>query len=326
MVWRWGTTGRAAVSPPPAAPRAASPPTFGADVAFTLDMPASAVAGGEREMVVLADNRFNSTTAPMHTGGDFWHFGGLMRSVELHTLPASPGVWRAYVLPECTGGRCEAVNITVVLTSKASGTIKVAVAFDGATDATQLALDFKDGVATAAAVPVPDPKLWDFGQPHLHTVTVTANGAGVVERFGLRAFGVDPTTARWTLNGRVHKLHGWNHHTQWPGQPAGTSPSGKDERTFVTATMTDADMDADIALLLAGGTNYVRGAHYPQDPRWLDRLDEVRFRRLYRLRVLIDAGWDRDVVRDARPGGQLQRRAGLGLLHEVPEAAVGRDA
>eukprot|EP00463_Aulacantha_scolymantha_P004788 TRINITY_DN5948_c0_g1_i1.p1 TRINITY_DN5948_c0_g1~~TRINITY_DN5948_c0_g1_i1.p1 ORF type:complete len:230 (-),score=27.72 TRINITY_DN5948_c0_g1_i1:73-762(-) len=34
-------------------------------------------------------------------------------------------------------------------------------------------------------------------------------------------------------------------------------------------------MDADIALLKRGGTTYVRGAHYPQDPRWLDRLDEA---------------------------------------------------
>ena len=45
-----------------------------------------------------ADNRFNHTTAPMHTGGDFWHYGGLTRSVELHTLSEKDAVlWRAYV-------------------------------------------------------------------------------------------------------------------------------------------------------------------------------------------------------------------------------------
>ena len=57
-------------------------------MAFALDVPAAASASAKRELFVLADNRFNRTTAPMHTGGDFWHFGGLMRSVELHTLPA----------------------------------------------------------------------------------------------------------------------------------------------------------------------------------------------------------------------------------------------
>jgi beta-glucuronidase len=34
-------------------------------------------------------------------------------------------------------------------------------------------------------------------------------------------------------------------------------------------------MDDDIALLKQAGTNFVRGSHYPQDPRWLDRLDEA---------------------------------------------------
>lgn len=33
---------------------------------------------GQRELFVLADNRFNRTTAPLHTGGDFWHYGGLV--------------------------------------------------------------------------------------------------------------------------------------------------------------------------------------------------------------------------------------------------------
>jgi hypothetical protein len=30
-------------------------------------------------------------------GGDFWHYGGLMRSVELHTMAEKPVLWRAYV-------------------------------------------------------------------------------------------------------------------------------------------------------------------------------------------------------------------------------------
>jgi hypothetical protein len=34
-------------------------------------------------------------------------------------------------------------------------------------------------------------------------------------------------------------------------------------------------MDADIALLKKGNANYVRGAHYPHDPRMIDRFDEA---------------------------------------------------
>eukprot|EP01050_Picozoa_sp_SAG11_P010027 SAG11_NODE_985_length_6288_cov_53.468972_4_plen_120_part_00 len=78
---------------------------------------------GENELFVLADNRFNQTTAPMHTGGDFWHYGGLTRSVELHIMASSskPALWRAYVLPTGSGpsnpvAKPDAVDITLVLT------------------------------------------------------------------------------------------------------------------------------------------------------------------------------------------------------------------
>ena len=46
-------------------------------------------------------------------------------------------------------------------------------------------------------------------------------------------------------------MHGWNHHTQWPD--TGGAP-------------TDAQLDADLALLKDASANFVRGAHYPQVP------------------------------------------------------------
>lgn len=232
----------------------------GGYVAFTVDMP----AGGDspRELFVLADNRFNETTAPMHTGGDFWHYGGIMRSVELHTLPVDdtvPWPWRAYVLPT-TGAAHESVDITVVLTDKSySGPVEVSLAFDDSSPV-KYEVQATDGSARLDAISVPNPKIWSTHDPQLHSLAVTVNAATVVERFGLREFGVEASSARLTVNGEVLKLVGWNHHTQWPETAA--SPS-------------DEQMDADIALLKQGGTNYVRGAHYPQDPRWLDRLDEA---------------------------------------------------
>lgn len=64
---------------------------------FMLDVPAANYE--ERELVVIADNRFSRSTAPMHTGGDFWHYGGLLRSVVLHELNTNlrPVVWRAEI-------------------------------------------------------------------------------------------------------------------------------------------------------------------------------------------------------------------------------------
>ena len=246
----------------------------GGYVAFHRDVPAPAKHNDEpRELFVLADNRFNATTAPLHTGGDFWHFGGLMRSVELHAMPApaaTPWVWRAYVLPT-TNAPYSAVDISVVLTNSSwpwsnfPHAVTFTLAFDGGAPSNHTA-SVSAGVASLLDVQVPDARVWSTTAPNLHSVAVGLEGGAVIERFGLRSFGVDQ--ARLTVNEKVLKLVGYNHHTQWPGQ-------GPTARTFVTASPTDAQMDEDIALLKMGGTNYVRGAHYPQDPRWLDRLDEA---------------------------------------------------
>ena len=247
----------------------------GGYVAFFVDVPAKTLkAGGSNELFVLADNRFNHTTAPLHTGGDFWHYGGLTRSVELHTLQSEgPVLWRAYVLPTGTDftlpspvSHPDSVDITLVLSSAGDahatdkdGPVEFTVAFDGG-KATSMKGTAKDGQVSLKKVPVPNPTLWSPDSPNLHNVTVTYRGGSVTERFGLRSLGVDKESARVTINGKVTKLVGWNHHTQWP---------------VTAASPTDEQMDADIALLKKGNANYVRGAHYPHDPRMIDRFDEA---------------------------------------------------
>ena len=40
-----------------------------------------------REIFVVVDNRWSNITAPTHTGGDFYEYGGITRNVLVHTLP-----------------------------------------------------------------------------------------------------------------------------------------------------------------------------------------------------------------------------------------------
>eukprot|EP01062_Namystynia_karyoxenos_P020950 TRINITY_DN17948_c0_g3_i1.p1 TRINITY_DN17948_c0_g3~~TRINITY_DN17948_c0_g3_i1.p1 ORF type:complete len:621 (+),score=193.70 TRINITY_DN17948_c0_g3_i1:76-1938(+) len=235
----------------------------GGYVVFHLDVPA-VDSDTDRELVVLADNRINTTTAPTHTGGDFWMYGGLMRSVLLHRMPASsagPWPWRAYFLPVESGYQRGVVNLTVALSDPSfAGDWEGSVTFDKGT-AQPLRGTAQNGTVQFPGVVVPSPRLWSLADPQLHTATVVGkDGAGLTERFGLRWWGVDKASSRITLNGKVTKLHGWNHHQQWP--EVGASP-------------TEEMMDADLAMMVKAGTNYIRGAHYPQDPRWTDRLDEL---------------------------------------------------
>ena len=245
----------------------------GGYVAFWLDVSHEALAASEgktNELFVLADNRFNSTTAPMHTGGDFWHYGGIMRSVELHTMGDGPVLWRAYVTPsgadasqQTTSQDGSNVDITLMLSDDTldNTTVNVSLSFDeGAVPVpnTNNVLVSPGGKVLLQNVQVPNATLWSPSSPHLHTLTASYAGGVVVERFGLRTFGVD--NGRVTINGEKIKLVGWNHHTQFP---------------ITAASPTDEQLDADVALLKRGNANYVRGAHYPHDPRMLDRLDEA---------------------------------------------------
>ena len=242
------------------------------------------------EVFVLVDNRFNETTAPLHTGGDFWQYGGILRSVEWHTLPPSSPKkkelwpWRLYVFPQPD---LVSVSLELHLTdANFEGVIDSDIAwwFDGTNDLTIEQQPKEEGENNTAAVPtsttipggrlstaspgvvllgivtVPNPRVWSTTDPQLHTIAVWMNGAIVQERFGLRHW--DIQDGRIRLNYQTIKLVGWNHHTQWPD--TGASPS-------------DAQLDEDLALLRHGNANFVRGAHYPQDPRWLDRLDEGGF-------------------------------------------------
>lgn len=170
----------------------------GGYVAFSLDVPASVLSSSAaNELFVLADNRFNHTTAPMHTGGDFWHYGGLIRSVELHAMQsAGQNLWRAYVMPSGTDATVpttkmpDSVDITLALADKTyNGPISYTLAFDGGAPSAAASGTAANGELKVLGVKVPSPTLWAPGSPNLHTVEVTVNGGSVVERFGLRAFG-----------------------------------------------------------------------------------------------------------------------------------------
>jgi beta-glucuronidase len=237
------------------------------------------------ELFVLADNRWNATTAPMHTGGDFWHYGGILRSVEWHVFPNHDSAqdsqvlwpWRLYVFPQ-RDMQSVRLSMQLVQMDHEGAVHNVRVAFDSDDDGSihkdnSLLLSGHTntadyGLVDLGVVQVPSPRVWTTHDPQLHTISLKLNDAIVTERFGLRYFDTaevplaDGTAvSRIRLNGSVLKLVGWNHHTQWP--ITGASP-------------TDDQLDADMTLLKEKGhVNFVRGAHYPQDPRWLDRLDEA---------------------------------------------------
>jgi beta-glucuronidase len=108
----------------------------GGYVPFWLTVKASAAA--TRELLVLADNRFNATTAPLHIGegSDFVFHGGILRSVIVHEVPTSASTWIRRVEVRTTDLVSRTVTLRVLLGGVPVRSVDLAVAFDDKTNAT----------------------------------------------------------------------------------------------------------------------------------------------------------------------------------------------
>lgn len=115
-----------------------------------------------------------------------------------------------------------------------------------------------------ADVRVDRPKLWSPDSPYLYSVrtVLLENGKEideVTEPLGLRWFKFDPSEG-FFLNGKPLKLRGTNRH--------------QDYRGFGNAVPDDLQV-RDLEIIKQTGFNFVRLAHYPQDPSVLAAADRL---------------------------------------------------
>eukprot|EP00049_Salpingoeca_infusionum_P004894 m.85133 g.85133 ORF g.85133 m.85133 type:complete len:621 (+) comp12776_c0_seq3:137-1999(+) len=213
----------------------------------------------QHTLTVLVDNRFNATTAPTHTGGDFYMYSGITRDVVLHQLPMANTSCYIQRVETFTVSLAGLVNVNLVTNNCADGPTQVQYAIDGGVSK-DLTVTLSNGTGRFNVM-VPNPQLWSLDAPSLHTLQVTTlvNSDSILVRFGLRVLGVD-TRGRLTINNAAPKLKGYNRHTMWPD---------------TGSALTLSQVKQDVMLLQELGVNYVRGAHYPQDQRFLDLCDEV---------------------------------------------------
>lgn len=222
---------------------------------FTVEVPASEKT--ERELVVLADNRYDFDRVPMHEEYfDFYQYGGIIRPVALRVLPAD-GVYIDHVQTLVGAGYREGKFSVKVWLKGAGERVQLTTRIDGAAEEAHTA-SVKDGVATLDLVTA-DKRPWSPQSPVLHTLSVTlANGDALTVRFGLRH--VEARSGAVWLNGEKVILKGYNRHEWHPSGGPATSP---------------LQMFTDLKLMKDLGCNFVRGSHYPQDQRFLDLCDEL---------------------------------------------------
>jgi beta-glucuronidase len=221
---------------------------------FTRFWAETEAEAGEAEIVVLVDNRFDERS-PLHMEHFDWYaYGGISRSVELHRL----GPVRIDGLRIATESFTEhRVNVRIDYAADTPGPVPLELVCDGRTVLTET-VDLQNSGSLERTLELPWAAPWSPADPNLSLLTVRLGEDDLRERFGIRE--VASENARITLNGEPLTLLGVNRHEAHP-QFGHAQP--------------EALLVNDVQQLQDLGCNFVRGSHYPLDPLFLDLCDEA---------------------------------------------------
>lgn len=238
------------------------------------------VKPGTNMIAVRVNNQVHPEIPPDGQEADYILFGGLYRDVFLHvtdpvhlTFP-----WEAtqagvrITLPEVSREQA-VVQAEATVRNESSQPCKCVLVTelqdrDGKVVATmhesQDIPPGKEGVFTEKSQPVSNPHLWSPDNPYLYKVVTTVReGDHELDRaetpLGIRWVKFDKKEG-FFLNGQHLKLVGANVHETWP---------------FIGGAVPDGLHRRDAEQMKAMGVNWVRLSHYPQDPEFLNALDEL---------------------------------------------------
>ncbi len=222
-------------------------------VGWTVDVPAS--DRPIREITLVVDNRLDPQRTPLvEPYFDFYLYGGVYRGVWLRVLDGCAVEEVRVTVRAWKTGR---ISVVATVTDMPEEHPSLEIAFDeGEFSSVQEANWNKREVVFEAEVP--DAQPWSPESPQLHTLRLRLKDDVFETRFGLREIRVDGP--RLLLNDDPLILRGVCRHEAHP-QFGPALPA--------------AQLLQDVQLLKQMHCNFVRGSHYPQDPRFLDLCDEL---------------------------------------------------
>lgn len=210
----------------------------------------------KREIVVVNDNRFNfDKIALQENFYDFYAYGGLFRSVELHVVPEI-SIKRVKI--DSPSAETGDVSVEIFFTGVENGGAELSIAIDD-----QFLKSEKVTIANGSAkirFSFKNAKEWSAESPQLYTLCLEIPGDDFRERFGFRQ--METKNGGVFLNGKYVKLLGYCRHEAHP-QLGPAIPLTQHIQ--------------DLQILKSLGCNFIRGSHYPQDSAFLDLCDELGF-------------------------------------------------
>lgn len=231
------------------------------------------------ELLIRVDNSHNLQVPPLTA--DFTFFGGLYRDAWLISLPAvhfnmaATGNDAVYVYTPRVNAQQAQVQVKGQISSKSNAAqrfeLRAVIADSAGRTVVQSVkkitvnpgqlLDFSQDLPV-----VKQPTLWDPDRPYLYSVTTQLADITtgllidqVVNPLGFRWYRFDADSGFY-LNGKPLKLIGASRHQDRPG---------------VGNAVSNAQAWQDIKWLKKTGANFLRVAHYPQDPAILEACDRL---------------------------------------------------
>ncbi|MFI3288385.1 MAG: glycoside hydrolase family 2 TIM barrel-domain containing protein [Rikenellaceae bacterium] len=245
--------------------------------AFTFDI-TDFVTEGENLMAICVDNKHDVNIPPL--SADFTFYGGIYRDLYLVYTPetsislthhASCGV---YLTPFDIQATTAQLRAKTYLSNSSDELKKLTLETEiidnsGKTVATakeKVKLKANtENIAYESTLKLKDVTRWDIDNPYLYTVYSRLYDASgkeidcIVNNIGVREFSFDPNTG-FTLNGTYRKLMGTNRHQDYHHK----GNALRDEMHV-----------RDIELIKGMGSNFLRVAHYPQDPTVMQKCDQL---------------------------------------------------
>jgi beta-galactosidase len=243
----------------------------GGYLGFEIELTPWLVVDQTNDILVRVDNSYQPQLIPSQKA-DFVLYGGITRDVWLKTLPDT-FLQQLQISTENVNTEFVTTHFSITLNAKTQQqqqfTLESRILRPDGTEVVkkQLVLSLNQSLQTfTLSMPViKKPQLWSVDQPALYQLQAklydaTGNLVDQIEdRFGYRWFEMRPQQG-FFLNGKKLLIRGTHRHEEI----AGMGPA-----------LSNAQHRDDMQQIKAMGANFVRLAHYPQDPEVYRAADEL---------------------------------------------------
>ena len=237
---------------------------IGGYIGFTIDI-TNYIVSGNNDIMVRVDNSYNPEIIPSQKS-DFFIYGGITRDVWLLSMAKN---------------HIEKIKITTPNVSEKSANLSIVASLAPTSSLSKFTYSAQllnpkgkivatkkgDFIGTSTAIifdKIKNPELWDTKTPNLYSATITLSENGkiideVSDKVGFRWFEFKDN-GPFFLNGKRLLIRGTHRH---------------EENAGVGAAMTNEQHRKDMESIKEMGANFVRLAHYPQDPEIYKTCDEL---------------------------------------------------